>query len=171
MVVLKAATDFQMQEITSRCEECLLKRKPTIELLHTADQHKMTTLKDKCINALKNISLTNMDRDRHFQKIEDDTKIELFDAKLIELEDKLPSLPKKQDAFVVLFNELIQMFSDIKTCMQNNGDDASMERQKVLTRATQALQELIKENPENPKAYTALNDDNDNKEDSDSDDD
>ncbi len=112
-----------------------------------------------------------MDRDRHFQKIEDDTKIELFDAKLIELEDKLPSLPKKQDAFVVLFNELIKMFSDLKTCMQNNGDDASMERQKVLTRATQALQELIKENPENPKAYTALNDDNDNKEDSDSDDD
>ena len=154
MPILKTSTDFQMQEIISRCEDCLMLRKGDAQTLFYAQLYNLERLKEKCVNALRTTPSSFLLRDSFFQKIDPETKIEVFTAKCKMLEERSVKATKKQKSLEVRFSEFLKLFSDVKTSVVYTGEQEDMVKQKVWNRAAEAMEELLKEEPANLKAYS-----------------
>ena len=122
--LLGLAKSFQMQELTFRCESCLLEQRPSVDLLLKAQEYALPRLKDHCIKWYKQKDFHKIEHDRRFQSLSDDVMKDLVLERLKTLEDTTAVDPEQQRMLEVTVDELRHIFEDMKAvCKQRTGLD------------------------------------------------
>ena len=100
--LLDLAQEYQMEQLTERCEKYLLNREKTpfqaIDFLVLADAFRMEELCKQCVEIAKHISMSELKKHEKYPQIEDEKGRHLAERRVELLENKAASLEQKATA-------------------------------------------------------------------------
>lgn len=140
MVLLELADRFEMLEVKRRCEECLMSRKPSVNLLVSAQTYNLQRVLNKCVVVLKNRSFRDLQREKEFRKINEENMVKLYGEKIKHLELRTSQAQQKEKIQQGKFEELQQMFTEIKAVTA--GPFADRKKDEIIRRVDKAMDVL-----------------------------
>lgn len=84
--LLPLAEEYQITEVKKKCEEFLLTKPGSMELLVTAQTYGLNQLLTKCIDHVKKGNFTELQRDPHFKRVDQTNLIHILQLRVIDLE-------------------------------------------------------------------------------------
>ncbi|KAK2172283.1 hypothetical protein NP493_975g04077 [Ridgeia piscesae] len=87
--LLPLTEEYQISEVKKRCEEYLLTRPGSMELLITAQTYGLMSVLEKCIEFARKKTLPELQKDAFFKSIHPENVIQILMMRCGDLEDKL----------------------------------------------------------------------------------
>jgi hypothetical protein len=84
--LLPLAEEYQITEVKKKCEEFLLTKPGSMELLVTAQTYNLSSLLAKCIDNVRTRSFSELQRDPYFKQIEAQNLINILQLRVQDLE-------------------------------------------------------------------------------------
>ena len=84
--LLPLAEEYQIAEVKKKCEEFLLTKPGSMELLVTAQMYSLSALLSKCIDTIRTRSFTELQHDPYFKQIEAQNLIHILQLRVQDLE-------------------------------------------------------------------------------------
>lgn len=146
--LLPLAEEYQIIEVKKKCEEFLLTKPGSMELLVTAQLYGLQNLLTKCINSVRSKSFTELQKDPCFKKIEPENLIHILQLRVLDLDstiDQNRRLTSERDARLYgVINELAAGYGNFCTeCKSRKVNDScynclKMFRDKVKAKCEEA---------------------------------
>jgi len=84
--LLPLAEEYQIVEVKKKCEEFLLTKPGSMELLVTAQTYGLNQLLTKCIDHVRTRNFTELQRDPHFKRVDQTNLIHILQLRVMDLE-------------------------------------------------------------------------------------
>jgi len=84
--LLPLAEEYQITEVKKKCEEFLLTKPGSMELLVTAQTYGLNHLLTKCIDQVRTRNFTELQRDPHFKRVDQTNLINILQLRVLDLE-------------------------------------------------------------------------------------
>jgi hypothetical protein len=84
--LLPLAEEYQIIEVKKKCEEYLLTKPGSIELLVTAQAYGLQNLLSKCIQYARHKAFAELQKDPFYQKLEQENLIRILEFRVLDLE-------------------------------------------------------------------------------------
>lgn len=84
--LLPLVEEYQIMAVKKKCEEFLLTKGGSMELLITAQAYGLQQLLHKCIDHVRTKSFTELQKDPHFKRLEPDNLIHILQLRVLDLE-------------------------------------------------------------------------------------
>lgn len=84
--LLPLAEEYQVIEVKKKCEEFLLTKPGSMELLVTAQTYNLSSLLSKCIDSVRMRSFSELQHDPYFKQIEAQNLIHILQLRVQDLE-------------------------------------------------------------------------------------
>ena len=84
--LLPLAEEYQITEVKKKCEEFLLTKPGSMELLVTAQTYGLNQLLTKCIDHVRTRNFTELQRDPHFKRVDQTNLIHILQLRVMDLE-------------------------------------------------------------------------------------
>ena len=84
--LLPLAEEYQIIEVKKKCEEFLLTKPGSMELLVTAQTYSLNQLLMKCIDHVRTRNFTELQRDPHFKRVDQTNLIHILQLRVMDLE-------------------------------------------------------------------------------------
>lgn len=146
--LLPLAEEYQIAQVKRKCEEYLLTKPGSMELLVTAQAYGLTQLLSKCIDFARTKSFTELKKDPFFEHLQAENLINILQMRVQDLELADQQMKKHQserDARLYgVINELASGYGNFCTeCKSRKVNDdckncLKMFRQKVRTKCEEA---------------------------------
>ncbi|XP_060066234.1 BTB and MATH domain-containing protein 38-like [Ylistrum balloti] len=94
--LLELAEEYQIDRIKHRCEKFLLTQQSNLEALYLAQKFQLRTLYRRCVNFSKTKSVSDLERNPYYTKLNADTKVDVLKAKTDMLNDHANSLANRE---------------------------------------------------------------------------
>ena len=89
--LLPLAEEYQVAEVKKRCEEFLLTKPGSMELLVTAQCYNLTSLLQKCIEFARTKSFAELQSDPYYKTLEPENLIQILTLRVQDLESRIES--------------------------------------------------------------------------------
>lgn len=146
--LLPLAEEYQIIEVKKKCEEFLLTKPGSMELLVTAQLYGLQNLLTKCIDYVRSKSFTELQKDPYFKKIEPENLIHILQLRVLDLETAIEQnrkLTSERDTRLYgIINELASGYGNFCTeCKSRKVSDScynclKMYRDKVKAKCEEA---------------------------------
>jgi len=84
--LLPLAEEYQIIEVKKKCEEFLLTKPGSMELLVTAQTYSLNQLLTKCIDHVRTRNFSELQRDPHFKRVDQTNLIHILQLRVLDLE-------------------------------------------------------------------------------------
>lgn len=84
--LLPLVEEYQITAVKKKCEEFLLTKAGSMELLVTAQAYGLQQMLHKCIDHVRTKSFTELQKDPHFKRLEPDNLIHVLQLRVLDLE-------------------------------------------------------------------------------------
>ena len=84
--LLPLAEEYQIVEVKKKCEEFLLTKPGSMELLVTSQTYGLNQLLSKCIDHVRTRNFTELQRDPHFKRVDQTNLIHILQLRVMDLE-------------------------------------------------------------------------------------
>ena len=127
--LLPLCEEYQIIEVKKKCEEYLLTKPGSMDLLVTSQLYGLQNLLHKCIDFARHRSFSELQKDPHFKSIEPDNLISILQLRVQDLEMRVDSHKKvvsERDAKVYgCINELASGYGNFCTeCKSRKVNDS-----------------------------------------------
>lgn len=146
--LLPLVEEYQVVEVKKKCEEFLLTKPGSMELLVTAQLYGLQHLLTKCIECVRSKSFTELQKDPYFKKIEPDNLIHILQLRVLDLESTIEQNRKlageRDTRLYGIINELASGYGNFCTeCKSRKVNDScynclKMFRDKVKAKCEEA---------------------------------
>ena len=148
--LLPLAEEYQVVEVKKKCEEYLLTKPGSMQLLVTAQAYGLTSLLTKCIEYARNKSFTELQKDPYFDNLQPENLICILQLRVQDLERTLEHTKKtvsERDTRIYgCLNDLASGYGNFCTeCKSRRVNDSctnclKMYREKVKGKCDEAKQ-------------------------------
>nr|XP_047136165.1 BTB and MATH domain-containing protein 36-like isoform X2 [Hydra vulgaris]XP_047136174.1 BTB and MATH domain-containing protein 36 isoform X2 [Hydra vulgaris] len=98
--LLILSREYQINKIHNLCEEFLLKKVPTFELLITAQEFQLKNLESKCIEYFSEKALISLENHPKYNELSEDNKLQLAERQNMTLQAACDKASSKNNWFI-----------------------------------------------------------------------
>jgi hypothetical protein len=148
-ILLPLVEEYQILAVKKKCEEFLLTKPGSMELLITAQTYGLHQLLQKCIDQVHTRSFTELQRDPYFKRLEPDNLIHILQLRVLDLEVAIEqnrkSLGERDVRMYGVINELASGYGNFCTeCKSRKVNDTCYNCLKMFREKVKAKCEDVK---------------------------